>query len=54
MRRVSWFARGAGIARSGPYKSQVAATEALRLEGGGFPSDAFVWPEPAKAKTKKR
>lgn len=29
--RVQWFARGGGIARCGPFKDQIAATNAMRL-----------------------
>jgi hypothetical protein len=29
--RIKWFARGGGIAKCGPFKSQIEATEAMRL-----------------------
>ena len=50
--RVNWFAHGGGV-RSGPYKSQIEAWDALRLTeeeaekvGRDFPHDSIVWPEP--------
>lgn len=43
---LCWFARGGGISRSGPFDSQTEATNAIRLNDGGFPANAFVWPEP--------
>lgn len=52
--KIVWFARGGGIAKMGPFKSQVEATNALRLRADPssretrlFPDDAFVWPEEA-------
>jgi len=30
-KKVSWFARGGGIARCGPFKTQIEATNAMRL-----------------------
>ena len=54
MPRIVWYARGGGIAKMGPFDSQVRATDALRLGPDTkifrnssliFPSDAFVWPE---------
>lgn len=29
-KKIQWFARGGGIAKCGPFKSQVAATAAMR------------------------
>lgn len=53
--RVDWFSQGGGV-KSGPYKSQVEAWNALRLteeEAGKhkreFPPDAVVWPEPHRS-----
>ena len=48
--RIVWFAAGGGIAKMGPYETQIAATNALRLGDDRpthrqFPKDAFVWPE---------
>ena len=45
--KIVWFARGGGIVKMGPFKSQVEATNALRLakDRDRFPEDAFVWPE---------
>jgi len=31
MAKVQWFARGGGIAKAGPFKTQIAATDAMRL-----------------------
>lgn len=62
---IQWFARGGGIARVGPFKTQIEAVESIRQIAetdeqyhratfygehrpqprGGFPPDAFVWPE---------
>ena len=46
---IRWFARGGGVKRCGPFKTQIEATNALRMverEGGQlFPPDMFVWPE---------
>lgn len=49
---LQWFARGGGIARSGPYGSEVEAWEAMELTevlqsttGYKHPLDAVVWPE---------
>jgi len=54
--KVLWFARGGGIARCGPFKSQVAAVDAMRLvkkvNGSEFPPDIFVWPEAPNATTR--
>lgn len=49
-KKIVWFARGGGIVRVGPFKSQIEATNAMRLvakEGRRdvFPDDVFVWPE---------
>lgn len=30
-KKIVWYARGGGIAKMGPYKSQIQATNALRL-----------------------
>jgi hypothetical protein len=48
---LEWFARGGGIARCGPFDSQVKAVAAMRLvrrkpTDPEFPPDVFVWPEP--------
>lgn len=29
-KKIQWFARGGGIAKCGPFKDQVVATEAMR------------------------
>jgi hypothetical protein len=55
-RKIQWFARGGGIARCGPFKSQIEATNAMRLvkreatiheveQRCEFPDNVFVWPE---------
>lgn len=57
---VLWFARGGGIARSGPFKTQVEAAKALVLVSSGplgaprFPPDAFVWPEEVHPKKRAK
>lgn len=50
--KVQWFARGAGIARMGPFHSQARAVGAMTLAEGciknpafPYPDDLFVWPE---------
>ena len=44
-----WFAAGGGICRKGPYPTQRAAWESMRLDkpgpGSPFPDDTHVWPE---------
>lgn len=61
-RKVLWYAKGGGIAKCGPFKSQIEATNAMRLitpprassnfrerlDMSLFPADVFVWPELAK------
>lgn len=62
VRAIVWFAKGGGIAKCGPFPTQIAATNALRLVKRGenyvrsygikednsiFPADVFVWPEEA-------
>jgi hypothetical protein len=47
---VKWFARGGGIARSGPFDTQVEATRALRLA----PEDAHWSDTPAQYARKVR
>lgn len=48
--KIQWFARGGGISRCGPFKSQIEATESMKLVDGGFPKDVFVWSERTKRK----
>ena len=44
--KVEYFARCKGIARMGPYKSDVEAWAALEHVGTGNPAEgATVWPE---------
>ena len=55
MRKIVWFAKGGGIAKCGPFETQIEATNAMRLakrpNNQGlwsrelFPNDIFVWPE---------
>lgn len=58
--KIEWYARGGGIAKCGPFKSQVEAVDAMRLADryGTFPNDIFVWPEmkylPKKPRSKKK
>ena len=49
-KKVVWFASGGGIRKAGPYATQVAAVNAMRLVRKSkfdpvFPDDIFVWPE---------
>ena len=44
-RPVTWWARGSGVARMGPYHSQVEASAALMGTDGHHVDGAFVWPE---------
>jgi hypothetical protein len=48
--KIKWFSRGGGIAKCGPFDSQIEATNVLRLRpkfgiNELFPPDMFVWPE---------
>lgn len=52
VRRVVWYARGGGIARTGPYRSQMEAWESMRYTDAMrratqlvYPADTVVWPE---------
>lgn len=53
MKKVTkWYARGGGMSRMGPFRTQEDACEALRYSdamreetGMLFPENAFVWPE---------
>lgn len=52
--RVKWYAAGGGIAKCGPFASQVEAWEAMRLskiererQRLEHPRDTRVWPERA-------
>jgi hypothetical protein len=41
---TEWYARGGGIAKSGPHASQAMAAAAI-MGVNGFPvEDAFIWP----------
>lgn len=56
-RKIAWFAKGNGIAKMGPFLTQIEASNALRLEpvnGSNkiFPDDAFVWCEEINNKDK--
>jgi hypothetical protein len=55
MIRLRWYAAGGGVARCGPFASQVEAWEAMRLapdiaarERLTHPRDTRVWPERAR------
>lgn len=54
MKQVQWFARGGGIAKMGPYKSQVEAAASLLNTHGVHVEGAFVWPEVKMAKPKRK
>lgn len=48
-KKIVWYARGGGIAMSGPYKTQMDAVKAMLLLGSTmdypkFPDDVFIWP----------
>jgi len=55
-KKIKWFAKGGGIAKCGPFETQVEAAKAMMLEPqpGGygvaedlriFPDGVFMWPE---------
>jgi hypothetical protein len=48
---VHWFARCAGIKRTGPFDSQLEATAAIKGLDGEPIEGAFVWPETTKVVT---
>ncbi len=50
--KKQWFARGAGIAKMGPFKSYDEAASKLITTRGLPVEGAFVWPETA-AQTKE-
>ncbi len=61
IKAIVWFAKGGGIAKNGPFGSQIEAVNSMRLEpqraGYGvaedlrlFPDDVFVWPEEVEVK----
>jgi hypothetical protein len=49
MKLEMWFAAGGGIAKTGPFETQTAAFDSLRLVSPPtafpFPRDVVVWPE---------
>jgi hypothetical protein len=51
MKGASWYASGGGITKTGPFKTQRQAYEAMRLApdrivgGCPYPRDLFIWPE---------
>ncbi len=46
MKKVKrWFAKGGGVSRAGPFKSDVEAAKAMTLVDGGKPEDFAIWPE---------
>jgi len=45
MKEKRWFAKGGGIARSGPYPTDVRAAEVFTLHNGNKPVDFAIWPE---------
>jgi len=57
MKDIVWFARGGGIAKAGPFDSQIEAWEAMEYthemkERTGYkhPHDTAVWPERCRQK----
>lgn len=63
--KVQWFAAGGGLARSGPYPTQMDAYEAMTLTSEArerqrreygvdmpYPRDVVVWPERSSRKTR--
>lgn len=48
--KIVWYARGGGIEKCGPFKTQIEAVNAMRMAGrpDEYPADAFVWPEVVK------
>ena len=57
MKKIVWFARGGDIMKCGPFKTQMEATQAMKLDISKcknitegvilFPENMFVWPEVA-------
>lgn len=57
--RVQWFARGGGVIRMGPFKTQVEAANAMVIAKSDpsaprFPDDVFIWPEFTKSKKRRK
>ena len=50
----NWFARCRGIAKMGPFDSQVQAAQAIMTTKGEPAEGAFIWPEEAKTPRKKQ
>lgn len=50
---IKWFACGGGIAKYGPFDTQIDAVNAMRLadDPSRFPPDVFVWPEAAGSRS---
>jgi len=46
--KVVWYARGGGVARKGPYQTQVDAAASLFGLDGNPVDGSFVWPEEAE------
>jgi hypothetical protein len=53
-KKIVWFAKGGGIAKCGPFASQLEAFDVMRLtkyargfSSFPFPPDIVVWPEEA-------
>lgn len=46
-RSVVWYARGGGVKKCGPFRTQIDAVNSMRLatDRNAFPADVFVWPE---------
>lgn len=49
-KKQTWWARGEGIARMGPFESQAEAAAALLTTDGTHLDNAFVWSEGGNAK----
>ena len=42
---MKWYAKGAGIRRTGPFENAEKAVKAMTLIGGALPENLCVWPE---------
>ena len=58
--KTVWYARGGGISKCGPFKTQEQAIQKMRLAKDRivepafpYPQDLFVWPEKAQQEESK-
>ena len=53
-KHVVWFAKGAGIARAGPFSDAIRAAEAMTLINGEKPTGFAIWPEVMRDRNSRR